>query len=192
MDSQYVIDAYESLWSPGGWGTREWLLGRGLEAATIQSASLGWDAARRSIVMPYFNPDGTVRSYRWRNMNREPKYESQKGGRVHLYNVVATREPRVWICEGEFDALLLCQLGYPAVGVAGTQNFKPEWKYLFVHCDEVSIVFDGDDAGRTASRKITGHLAPYVTKLRMIQMPDEKDVTDLYKENAEALKELVA
>lgn len=190
LDS-YVAGAADELAAPGGWGAREWLQDRGLKPETIARARLGWDPNRRAVVIPYLNPTGTVRIYRYRYFQGDIKYQTPKGFNQHLYNVVSTKEPRVWICEGEMDALTLCQLGLDAVGVPGVASFKPEWRYLFAYADEVSIVFDGDEPGKEGASKIARILSPLVPRLRLIRMPDGKDVNDLYKEDLAKLEELV-
>lgn len=177
---------------------RNWLLKRGLSEATIRDQRLGYaDSGRYSncISIPYLNPyGGGVRMLRYRFLNPEAthKYESTKGSSIHLYNVENVTANKVWICEGEFDSLILSQLGLPAVAVPGSNGFKQDWKYLFVNADTVSLVFDGDQAGKNGSHKIASTLGSVVEDLRVIDLPEGLDITDYYLLNKDSLIELVS
>jgi DNA primase len=189
----YISQCHQTLFESGGWWAREWLTKRGLEEETIRKALLGYDMARRSIVIPYFGPRREARTYRYRTLNGDStKYLSPKGEKQHLFEVGNTTKPKVWLCEGEFDSLILSQLGYPSVGVPGVNSFLEAWKYLFSYCDEVTIVFDGDEAGREGAGRISTLLTPYVSRLRLARLPDGKDVSDLYKEAKKELIQLVS
>lgn len=174
-----------------------WLKRRGLSSETIKGQKLGYVSEGRfrdSISIPYFNPDLTVRSIRFRYLNPvRQKYDNMKGQSIHLFNVANTNLPKVWICEGEFDAMILSQLGCPAVGTPGASGFKPDWKYLFVNCEQVSLVFDGDDAGERGANRLASILGDvFKGDMRSIRLPKSMDVTDYYLKNPTELKELVA
>lgn len=173
--------------------SREWLHKRGLWDSTIRKYMLGWDEERKSIVIPYLNSLGKIRKLRYRQFDREPKYiwgsEGEKG--AHLFHVKATRKPKVWLTEGEFDAMCLAQLGFPSVAVPGASLFKPEWKYLFAYCEQLTVVFDPDESGFRGSQRINGILGPVVDKIRMVKLPEGKDVSDLYVEDKAVLLSLV-
>jgi len=190
----------------------EYLVRRGLTEATIDYFRLGYVAEpadgyaryRGAITIPYLNPNRSVRVMRFRFLdpNRKPKYESFKGGSKHLFNVAATAQDKVWVCEGEFDAMILSQMGYPAVAVGGTNGFTTDWKYLFVNAEEVSLVFDNDTArkksdgtefypGQEAANRIASILGPVVENLRVLRLPTGMDVTDLYLSDRGSLQELI-
>lgn len=190
----YTELSQEILWSaPQSWFARNWLSARKLSDTTLHRYLIGYDIDRHAIVIPYLNALGEVRSIRWRNLNQGgPKYLQPKGETLHLFRVNATRKPKVWITEGEFDCMVLDQAGFPAVGVPGVNGFKPEWAYLFAYCDQVTVVFDGDEPGREGARRITTLLGPFVDKLRMVKLPQDKDVNDLYSEDRAALVDLVS
>ena len=173
-----------------------WLEKRGLNRATIKQAMLGFVREGRyanAIAIPYLNPDGSVRTIRFRYLSpRFNKYDNFKGHNIHLYNVANTALPHVWICEGEFDSLVLTQMGFPAVGIPGASGFKPDWKFLFSNAEQVSLVFDGDEAGSKGANRIASILGEVVTgDLRVVRLPEGFDVTDCYLRNPEELRELV-
>lgn len=168
-----------------------WLENRGLTDQTIAWAGLSYDEEKKAIRIPYFNPNGKVRQVRYRLLDGHIKYLTGKGETQHLYNVRDTAKENVFLCEGEFDTMLLHQMGLHAVGVPGVNAFKQEWRFLFAYCDEVSIVFDGDEPGREGSDKIARYLGPLVSKLRLIRLPEGMDVTDMHKQNRKELETLL-
>lgn len=188
---EYVSQCEEHLADANGWWCRNYLSKRGLSDRTVSLYRLGFDPERAAIVIPYMNAKEEVRSVRYRMLEGNIKYMSQKGEGTHLFHVRASRKPKVWMCEGEFDSMILAQLGYPTVGIAGVNNFKTPWKYLFAYCEQLTLVMDGDEAGREASSRLAGILGGMVDRLRIVRLPLGKDVTDLYLEDRPALEELV-
>lgn len=181
----------------------EYLLGRGLTKRTIRSARLGYvdtsgpRAFRHRIAIPYLGAGGhsLVKTIRYRGLDLvgdAPKYLSPKGLKTHLYNVEATSAKDVWLCEGEFDSLILGQMGLPSVGIAGASSFKPAWKYLFSSAQSVTLVMDADEAGRKAANRIASILGDITPIVRLASLPDGSDVTDLFLEKgADEVRRLV-
>jgi hypothetical protein len=101
------------------------------------------------------------------------------GADPHLYNpcVVGPGVPEVWITEGEFNALVLVELGYDAIATAGSSNaleggdpkekkknperFRKSWSYLFDH-STVIVAFDNDESGRRDGRPLARALRGHV------------------------------
>lgn len=174
----------------------EWLESRGLTRQTIRSAGLGFVSSGRytgSISIPYFLPyTRDVRTIRFRYLSPSAqKYDSFKGDNIHLYNVGNTLADKVYICEGEFDSLILNQMGYPSVGVPGANSFKPSWKYLFANCDAVNLVFDSDEAGMRGCNKIASILGDVVEEIYISRLPEGLDVTDAYVRDQTFLESLL-
>lgn len=200
--NDWVQDAecYATQLDPSG---HDWLRARGLTDASIKRGGLGrvinplrpqHHRFTGAITIPYRNPQGGVRTIRFRYFQGAytNKYDSLKGQKQHLYEVANTARPRVWVCEGEFDALILTQMGFPAVGVPGVSSFNPSWKYLFANAEEVSLVFDSDDAGRRGADRLGSILGDVVDTLRRINLPPGFDVTDMYMADQDELKRLVS
>lgn len=184
---------HQRLMSGEGWRGRDWLLKRGLRDATIEEAMLGYDG--EAITIPYLNPPlddkVSVRMVRRRHLTGNIKYTTPKHGGTHLYGIVYTSSPKVCICEGEFDSLILRQMGYPAVAIPGVNAFKPEWRYLFAWTEELTVIMDGDEAGRSAAGKLASILGPVVGTMRVARLPEGKDINDLYLSDREQLQEIV-
>ena len=167
---------------------------RAIEPHFIEKYHLGWtanaDHFRDCISIPYLTGTGKLRGVRFRRLEGSPKYDHIKGEKLHLFNVSSVKHNRVYLTEGEFDAIILEQLGFPAVGIPGVATFKDEWKWLFIGND-VRIVFDGDKAGQDAARRVGHTLKRVVEDLEIVEMPTDHDVTSLFKAEPEILRELL-
>jgi len=172
-----------------------WLTDRGLTEDTILDAELGYipdGRYRDSIAIPYRDVRGEVATVRYRRLGPDVprKYDQIKGSRLRLYNVKNTDRSVVAICEGEFDSLIMGQLGIPAVAVPGATSWQKAWKWLFRNCDLVYVITDADEAGRKAGNKIIGQVGT-VTDVVAIHLPNGKDVTDVYLEDPDQLRRLL-
>lgn len=123
----------------------------GLNDTTIERFRLGYDEKydryvipylenRRPRVFRYYSPEG--------NGPGGSKYWWEEGASAQLYNAsdgMGDIEGRALIAEGEKKAMLLCQLGYAAVGVPGAANFKAEWHQYFASAKKIYVCFDNDN-----------------------------------------------
>ena len=93
---------------------------------------------------------------KYRNLGHgDPKYWMPHGAQKHIYNPLGLgpNADVVWITEGEFDALALIALGYPAIGVPGVTGWNTTWNHLYSEAT-VIVMFDSDDAGQGAAPKV--------------------------------------
>ena len=87
---------------------------------------------------------------------------------------------KVYICEGEFDAMILDQQGFNAVGVLGTTNFNADDIELFKGLDVV-LALDNDEAGERATQTIAEMFLFKGHKINSKRLPDGiKDITDYF------------
>jgi DNA primase len=86
------------------------------------------------------------------------KYQSTAGVANRLFNgdILKTlkKGERVYLCEGEFDTMILEQYGKHAVGVLGVSNYDDETIKRLNDFDLV-IAFDNDEQGRKEALKIS-------------------------------------
>lgn len=178
---------------------REYLQGRGLTNGTVESFRLGYvadplvghEGMKGRISIPYLTASGVV-SLRYRSIaNQEPKYLQWKGVTAKkLFNPMAlqTTDP-IFICEGEFDAMIATQCGLNAVGIAGVNNWNNNWWRVFRNF-RVAVLADNDDKGQGLglANEIDACLSDVVT----ILMPDGHDVNSFVVEQGkDALIDLV-
>lgn len=124
----------------------------GLNDTTIERFRLGFDPEQGCYVIPYlegrrpvlfrfYDPTCTVGP-------NGSKYWWEKDSTARLFNPgdgVGDENFRVFLCEGEQKAMVLCQLGYAAVAVPGAGMFKDEWFKAFNQAREIYIAFDNDN-----------------------------------------------
>jgi len=158
---------------------------RGLTVETLEEFKVGWDG--KSIVFPIFNKEGNVINLRHRRdpvRSDENKMWNEPGGKAALFNIKVLSEEKdyVLLCEGEFDAMVANQYGFPAVsGTAGANTFKTEWVDDFNKVKKVFIVYDTDEAGREGALNVARKLG---TKAYIVGLPaangEKVDVTDFF------------
>lgn len=141
---------------------QEHLKERGITGEVAQHFRLGYvseplenhDHMQGMLSIPFITPVGTV-AIRFRRLSGDGhKYHQEAGTLSPLFNVrdLHRPEPYLVLCEGEMDAVVMSGLcGIPAVGLAGTGNWKQRGKFyrrLMVDYDRVYILMDPDKAGQ--------------------------------------------
>lgn len=200
--STHVEEWKKELWGDGMTEQLEWLLDRGLDSEYVDKYQFGYVKEGyfgNSISIPVMDGMGDIVSCRYRRLDPDAtkKYDQNKGQRAHIFNVSSVRHHTVHICEGEFDATIMEQLGRHAVGIPGIQNFRPEWKWLFVGND-VRLVFDADERGSEAYKatkrsilQIKKLVEAVADRFEVVELPEGNDITDLYCSNPDLLKEIL-
>lgn len=150
------------------------------------------------ISIPYFTALDICVGFKFRRLDEgKPKYGAPVGQKSHLFNVsaVITDSPRMVICEGEFDAIIMNEAGVPAVGVPGVAAWKPFYSKLFTGFDTVYIIGDNDireDKDTNPGAEFARRVASEVINGQIVQLPPSMDITDFYlAEGREPLLNLV-
>lgn len=108
------------------------------------------------LSIPYLRHDDEVLSVRFRCLEdhdhgsyQHGKYMSVKGDRARVYNVKAIHEAEdeIHVSEGEFDALILNQVGMPAVAIPGADGWQGHHRRMLAGFQRVYVWGDPDDAG---------------------------------------------
>jgi len=87
---------------------------------------------------------------------------------------------KVYICEGEFDTMILEQHGYNAVGILGTTNFNADDIELFKGFDVV-LALDNDEAGKRATKELAELFLLKGQRVKSKRLPDGiKDITEFF------------
>lgn len=163
-----TIHKHKIGWAPGG--LKQHLLDLKFPLKDILASHLVTDRGDfyvNRITIPY-TANGQVIQIRGKDING--KYTTPPGDTVRLFNVDATfQASTVIVCEGEFDALVLEQLGYNAVGMPGAQAWQPAWNSYLTNASRVYACFDRDEAGAKGYEKLLKNVGP---KLKQILMPE--------------------
>ena len=157
------------------------LVESGLVIQSEEDENKRYDRFRDRIMFPIRNIKGECIGFGGRVLGDEkPKYlnspetpvfskglelyglfEAQQAIRKHGYALVT---------EGYMDVVALAQLGFAnAVATLGTACTPEHVKKLFRFTDSVVFSFDGDAAGRTASRRALDAALPFATDTRTIK-----------------------
>ena len=142
------------------------------------------------LIIPYLE-NGKITYLRGRTLDLKSnlcKYISlsNSSGNLSLkrfYNMETLKniksDESLFICEGEFDTMIMEQRGYSAIGVPGVTNI-PEDKIHIIRNYKLYLAFDNDEAGQKAIRKMTTMINKTVIG---IKLKKNKDVTELMCKN---------
>jgi hypothetical protein len=170
-----------------GWAPRDaidLLMKEGYQASDLRRAGFFTEENRPvfwdRIMVPYFQQSRVVAM---RGKSVGGNMLQAKDSSIQLFGVDNIRgHKEVFICEGEFDAMYLDQLGYPACAIPGALNYQEHWNWWFEEARRVFVVLDADEAGRKGAMRIQSMLG---RKARVIEFPvptGEKstDVTEFF------------
>jgi hypothetical protein len=162
----------------------------------VRSPLLGHERYFGRLVIPYLTPAGVV-TFSFRCIephdcgeHKHGKYLAPEGLDRTLYNVLDFRKdsPRIYLVEGELDALTWSMNGWPTIGIPGVENFKDHHARCLTDYSEIFVLADGDDAGY----RLGTFLAKEV-KARTIRLPRGEDGNSLYvKGGRDALARILA
>ncbi len=202
----FVAYAQRQLWTASGAEALAYLHeDRGLTSETIRHSELGWHEKDRwrpseswgmisgkkiwlpeGIVIPW-RMDGLLWFVNVRRMKGDravdnPKYIGAKGGRRPLYGVDHLRgEDAIFICEGEFDALLLWQEAGDLADVValGGAAFWPNVTFLarLAMAPRWFVVTDLDEAGEKGARR----WQRYSGRVKRVGALRGNDLTDFWR-----------
>lgn len=158
-----TIEKHKIGWADGK--LFEHLVGLGFSESDIRKTNLvtsnNKDFFNGVITIPY-HVVGRVVQIRGKFIGG--KYKGAPGQEAALFNSDCTlnydNNESIVICEGEFDALVMSQLGYNAVGVPGAQTWKEAWTEYLSDFKKYIICFDNDSTGHKAAEKLASSLGP--------------------------------
>lgn len=93
---------------------------------------------------------------------------------------LTTEEHRAFICEGEFDTIMLQQQGYTAVSsTAGCNSFRASFAVQFLHIPRVYVCYDSDNGGQTGARMVV----EIIPKAIVVTLPT-KDISEFFQQHS--------
>jgi DNA primase len=175
----------------------KYLNGRGISEDTASYFNLSNHEG--NILIPYHSSRGSLTVAKVKNLkNPQPKYYSVKGSIFGLFNKsnLSTKEPLI-ITEGEFDSMILHQIGFRNVSSIGTgansldKLFRMEGEFL-KKFPGLIVIADNDEAG---SRMEQGFIKEFNIS---VKLPDKaafkglKDITDVFlKHGVKQIEEII-
>lgn len=179
----------------------DYLEARGISADTSERWKLGYvpeGQYRNRLAIPYWTPAGYsslvfrclhLPGEECKELIAHDKYLAMPGYRP-MFNVraLSVGADRVYVTEGELDAITATAHGYPAVSVGGAKAWKPWWSFCFDGPREVIVLADGDDAGK----ELIDRVKREVRHSRGVSFPPGMDVSSYRLEKgADALRSLI-
>ena len=140
------------------------------------------------IIIPYIE-NGQITYLRGRYffqgspVTNDNKYIGLKGQPVKRYFNIDTiknllKDDIVYITEGEFDTMLLTQLGYNSLGLPGANSFNKEMALQLLDFN-ITLCLDSDTAGKEATDKIAEIFYTLGNRVKIRHLPENrKDITD--------------
>lgn len=169
---------------------------RKLSNDTILDYEIGWDRNRGVYSIPVRGPKREI--WNIRRYDPTPKDERRKifsvkgmGSPARLWplSILKQNPDYIIVCEGEWDALITIQAGFPAITkTSSAKTWMGSWNQEFA--DKVVYVCnDMDEAGQDANRKIARALKGVAKSVHIVNLPYEiverhgNDLSDYFKEN---------
>ncbi|MGD0821156.1 MAG: DNA primase [Desulfomonilia bacterium] len=200
--TEETIRIFHIGFAPDSWDSLStYLKGKGISQAAAEKAGLiaprksggFYDRFRGRVMFPIIDLTGEVIGFGGRVMGGgEPKYLNTPESPIFekkrvLYNLHASRnqlrQGGAVIVEGYMDVVSLANAGFSsAVATLGTALGEDHVRLLRRFTDDITLVFDGDSAGRNAMvRALEPFLASDVIP-RVVILPQGKDPDDIARE----------
>lgn len=112
------------------------------------------------------------------------KYKTCAGTATRLFNAdVCWNTDEVFIAEGEFDALILEQNGFRAVGVPGADAWQEGWDDYLTNLKRVWLLYDRDAAGEKGARRLTDRIGSKVRRVHLSPEGEKCDPTMYFRDH---------
>ena len=158
---------------------------RGFTDATLQAFKIGYDAKLNAIVIPYPGEN----YYITRSISGK-EYRKPKGSAEPLFNSAALDAEKVFLCEGQLDAISIIQAGGAACAYGGAGVRKLESAKI---SGKAYIVADNDAAGERTAKNALQILEKNEISAKIVHPIDGiKDVNEMLQHDAKQLQNMVA
>jgi len=139
--------------------------GRLVTKLSVSKFNLGYSEKQDMVTIPVHSPEGMVigfvgRSLEGKDFKNTPGLPKSKT-LFNLHRVKAN--DRVYVVESSFDAIRLDQVGMPAVATLGATISKSQVELLEKYFNEIYLIADNDEAGKSMSKKMIDKLKSRVS-----------------------------
>lgn len=199
--SNQTITKFGLGYAPDSWsGTSQFLKSKGyrdedlLAAGVTAKGSRGvYDLFRGRVMFPIIDLRGNVIAFGGRILKQDskaPKYLNtgdtpvfKKSRGLFAMNIAkASKRKGILLCEGYMDVIAVHQAGFDnAVATLGTALTGEQVRLLSQYTDTVTIAYDSDEAGQTATRRASLLFGEVGVKVRVLSMAGAKDPDEYIK-----------
>jgi len=169
----------------------------------LQSSGIAYDHVKDRWVIPIRNKSGNVVNFRFYRIGSKCMGMPHIEVGLHGYERLNDDTKRVWLCEGEWDAICLNAIlegfdaeGDVALGIPGAGIFKDVWCHLFQD-KAVAVAFDNDEGGAKGAIRTARKLLDCAASVQVLDWgeaaTDGCDIRDFYSQGGdlEGLTELL-
>ncbi len=149
------------------------------------------DSFRNRLIFPIIDLRGNVIAFGGRVLDdSKPKYLNtsdtpvyKKSQALYALNFAKNNsERKLILCEGYMDVIAMHQAGFAnAVAGLGTAFTKEQVSLLSRYCDELTLCFDSDEAGKKATARALSMLSQSPMKIRVMHLNNGKDPDEIIK-----------
>lgn len=112
--------------------------------------------------------------------NKKPPHLHMSGDIEFFYNHSAIGFfDKLYLCESPIDTLSMVHAGLPAIGITGASSLPKNAFHLYGK--EVTMIFDGDEAGRKGANKLGRKLLSIAKRVNIALLKENEDVNDLFR-----------
>ena len=195
VEKEQPYDKLVEFLNANGRKERDYWYRRCLVDETIDRFSLGYIDGWYTI--PFYNNDSLMNIQCRRDKPSKMIKSWYRGHKPYLFNLdILEFVNTVVITEGPVDAILLGQLGIPAVSHnGGAEYWSNIWMNAFKKQKEVIYIADNDKPGLSAAKKVSKSLGEYKVKIYIFKdKPEKFDTVDFFREGGslEEFKERIA
>jgi hypothetical protein len=154
---------------------------RGFTVDTLDKFEIGFDENRGRYVIPVRDEHGSLVNFRRYKRDGKPKFTNAFGHGTppRLYPDSSLESDSLVLAEGEWDALLTIQHGWPAVtGTHGSTTWDTEWSKQLKD-KKIYVCYDNDKVGRLGAKRAARSLAFHAEEVHVIILPVEEEKQDL-------------
>lgn len=174
-----LVERYESL--PTNVMSSYWF-DRGFTSATMRKFGVRFDEEDQSLLWPVRDEQANFCGLIKRKLPGQPppKYVYAKNFQRVLFPLDHFTGKSAILVEGPLDAMWLYQHGYMALAILGSDLPESMYTWLLHNVEVVTLAFDADPAGRTATKRIAKKLIGRLADTRVIQLPNgAKDIQEV-------------
>ncbi len=161
------------------------------------------DNFRNRLIFPIIDLRGNVIAFGGRVLDdSKPKYLNssdtvvyKKSQALYALNFAKNNsERKLILCEGYMDVIAMHQAGFTnAVAGLGTAFTSEQISLLTRYCDELTLCFDSDEAGKKATKRALSMLSSAPMKLKIMNLSDGKDPDEILKtQGKERMKKIIS
>jgi DNA primase len=157
-----------------------YVISRGLSEQTARYFGVGYydgnGFLRGRVVIPIHNQHGELVAYSGRAIDKtEPKYRLPAGFRkshvlFNLHRAIQSRDYTLILVEGFFDTFKIHQAGHHNVAaLMGSRLSDCQTDLIANHFNQVILMLDADEAGKTATTAAATALSPMI-KVQIVEL----------------------